>query len=312
MAIKLNCGVVKMTATPKGDDVMDWTETYESSINRNLNLDKYLTLWANEPMNSLSDRYAFIPTMHVVNVLKEANWFPVSVYEGWTRKKSKRGFQKHMVRFRNKEIGLVDKSEGIFPELVFTNSHDGLVQANIHVGFERFVCTNKMSVSEGVSMSFTVKHLSDAYSHILNAAETVSDSIPAIGDSIREYMNTYLDSNQRFDYARKAVECKYDDEFLDSHYIDHTKLLEPKRHADKGNTLWKTFNVVQEKMLTGGVITLQKKGKIDVKTGERKLARLERSRAIKSVTENVRLNKSLWALTEEFYQEERLNGKSTN
>ena len=62
----------------------------------------------------------------------------------------------------------------------------------------------------------------------------------------------------------------------------------------------------QEKMLNGGLKTLQKNGSIDMETGLRNTPRHNTSRKVKDVKEDVRLNKALWSLTEHFAQEKRM------
>ena len=45
-----------------------------------------------------------------------------------------------------------------------------------------------------------------------------------------------------YDFSDKAKDFEYDQETL----VD---ILEPKRDADKGDDLWRTFNVIQEIIL---------------------------------------------------------------
>ena len=43
-------------------------------------------------------------------------------------------------------------------------------------------------------------------------------------------------------------------------------LLSPTRQGDRGDELWKIFNVVQEKLIKGGLVFNDKKEKIKIKT----------------------------------------------
>jgi hypothetical protein len=65
-------------------------------------------------------------------------------------------------------------------------------------------------------------------------------------------------------------------------------LLNIRRSADRSPDLWTTFNVLQEKLLKGGVEVDNKETK-----------RSQRAREVKGVSENVRLNKAIWTLAEE-------------
>lgn len=61
-----------------------------------------------------------------------------------------------------------------------------------------------------------------------------------------------------------------------------TNLLRPKRSEDVKPTLWNTYNTVQEKFLKGG----------------RYVHAANRMREVKSINDNIKLNKTLWSLTE--------------
>jgi hypothetical protein len=75
-------------------------------------------------------------------------------------------------------------------------------------------------------------------------------------------------------------------------------LLEARRYADKGNDLWRTWNVVQENLLKGGMHD----------TDRRREARLSDLRApsapreVVAINERIRINRSLWDLAENFAQ----------
>ena len=61
------------------------------------------SIFALGPMAGVSDRYTFVPTARIVDGLREQNWMPVEVEEQRIRKEARRGFQKHMLRFRRAE-----------------------------------------------------------------------------------------------------------------------------------------------------------------------------------------------------------------
>ena len=282
---------------------MNWTETYERS-SKNVDLTKYATLNMTRAQDTLSNRYSFVPTMDVVKYLGQEGWEPCQVKEGNVRQKANTGFQKHMVRFRHGELGLIDEDEGLFAELVLTGSHNGLSAIDIHVGLRRFTCTNTMSVSEGRTAAYKIKHVGDAYNQTMLAAHGVASSIPMLGESIKEFRSIQMTSLDKMAFAKSAVACKYDEDFLGTHHMDLLGLCRPKRYGDKGDSLWNTFNVIQEKLLNGGVKTLQTEGHVDIH-GTFVAPRRNTSRVVKDVKEDVRLNKALWALTEYFAKEKR-------
>ena len=58
------------------------------------------SIFASGPMAGVSDRYTFVPTARIVSGLGEHDWVPVDVEEQRIRNEARRGFQKHMIRFR--------------------------------------------------------------------------------------------------------------------------------------------------------------------------------------------------------------------
>src|SRR3954464_15068550 len=86
---------------------------------RNMNLESYPTLSQSRPHERTSDRYAFIPTTRALGVLADRGWFPARVQEAGTRDAANKGFQKHVVRLREREVSVGEE----FPEIVLINSH---------------------------------------------------------------------------------------------------------------------------------------------------------------------------------------------
>jgi hypothetical protein len=62
------------------------------------------------------------------------------------------------------------------------------------------------------------------------------------------------------------------------------QVLNPQRLEDTGTDLWRTFNVVQENVLRGGLVRRLPSG------------RMSRTRAIGAIREDVRLNTRLWEI----------------
>ena len=69
--------------------------------------------------------------------------------------------------------------------------------------------------------------------------------------------------------------------------MDILGLLTPNRKEDEGDDLWKVFNVVQEKMVRGGVQVSNKRGKVT------------KMRKIDNIIAQNTINTKLWSLAEE-------------
>lgn len=85
------------------------------------------SIFADEAWTKMSKRYKFIPTIQVVDWLRQEGFLPVRAAQGRTRIEGKKAFTKHMVRFRRKEDldTPLDRVGREFPEVTLVNSHDG-------------------------------------------------------------------------------------------------------------------------------------------------------------------------------------------
>src|SRR5215467_3336134 len=103
------------------------------------------SIFATEPWHQMSERYAFIPTIEVVDKMRAEGFMPVQAVQSKSRVEGKADFTKHLVRFRDMRHGdqpLTNHLGRLYPELLLTNSHDGASTYNLHSGLFRFICGN--------------------------------------------------------------------------------------------------------------------------------------------------------------------------
>src|SRR3989442_3338761 len=93
------------------------------------------SIFASGPMHGVSSRYTFVPTARIVDGLREQNWVPVEVEEQKIRNEARRGFQKHLLRFRL--AGQMETLDEWNVELVLVNSHDAGCAYQLHAGIYR-------------------------------------------------------------------------------------------------------------------------------------------------------------------------------
>ena len=75
---------------------------------------------------SASDKYTHIPTDRVIRDLEVLGWKVVDVKEVAARKEDNKGFQKHLVVFRNEDVVITgNDGDTVYPQILLTNSHDG-------------------------------------------------------------------------------------------------------------------------------------------------------------------------------------------
>jgi hypothetical protein len=239
--------------------------------------------------SKLSHIYRFIPTTEVVDILGEQGWVPTQAVQTKTRNgyEGNIPYKKHMIRFRNKNNDTMSKNIGdTHPEIVLTNSHDGSSSFKFHVGLFRLVCSNGLVVADKTFDEFRVMHKGFQKVEVLKAISMATEKIPQIVGSVQGMMSKVLSKTQQYDFAKTAAERRWGEDKM----IDINQMLQVRRTEDSGDDLWSVFNRVQENMLQGGILTITPK--------ENGKVRNSRSRAIRSIDQNLEVNKMLWTLSE--------------
>ena len=247
------------------------------------------SVFTTTPSNHLSHIYKHIPTTKVIDILEEKNWGVTAALQTGSRSgyESTIPYKKHILRFRNKEVDNLSKEIGdTFPEIVMTNSHNGTSSFKFHVGLFRLVCSNGLVVADKTFDQYSIRHKGFKKSSILETVGEITTHIPTVVGKVQKMMSHTLTPSQRRDFAQQAVIERWGKD----RYVDIEELLTIRRSADKGSDLWTVFNRVQEGMIRGGLNTYTK--------DERGRIKYNKTRAVKSIDENLKVNKMLWSLTE--------------
>ena len=265
-------------------------------------LDSYLTkdqvreicpvAFKTAPTNpNVTDKYLFVNTETIIDDLGKLGWKPVSA----AMRKS-RGvdtiFSKHQVSFQNPDIMIKSKDgDDAFPRIILSNSHDGLQAFKFSVGIFRLVCSNGLVVADEKFSDFKIKHKGYTFSELRDVVSKAVKDLPNKVEVLNKMKSRILTKDEKEKLALdamliragitpdsdKAKKFEYDEETLQD-------ILEPKREADKGDDLWRTFNVIQEK-ITQGDFHAALKG-----------AKVRKVRKIKSFEKDLEVNKKLFKL----------------
>jgi hypothetical protein len=244
------------------------------------------SIFASNAMPGVSESYSFLPTIHAVDGLRATGWQPVWVSEQTVRLETRKGFQKHMIRFQRAD--LIGKDAEYCPEICLVNSHDRSSAYQLHAGIFRMICGNGLIIADAVFQRVSIRHTGFEPSLVVDASLKVLDSLPQLTDAVESFRARQLTSAEAKAFAESAILLRYDD--LQTAPVSPQKLLEPRRAEDAGNDLWKVYNTTQENLIRGGLKDHSRR-KADGK-------RHPRTRAVAGLDENVRLNKSLWHLAE--------------
>jgi hypothetical protein len=245
------------------------------------------SIFATEPWHQMSGRYAFIPTIQIVDKMRAEGFVPVSATQSRTRIAGKGDFTKHLIRFRHVNEGAPDIARHvgmIYPEFMLTNAHDGASTYNVDAALWRQVCLNGMIVSDETVNQIKVRHSGSA-DGIIEATYEIVEQMPKVLESVEQFQRLRLDPPQQRAFAAAALNLRYDEGEAP---IQPEQVIRPRRVEDRDATLWNTFNVAQENLTQGGLRGRNPESHRRAKT-----------RAVTGISENTRLNKALWTLAEE-------------
>jgi hypothetical protein len=244
------------------------------------------SVFASQAWNGVSEKYSFLPTSAVVSRMRENNWLPVWADEQLVRLDSRRGFQKHIIRFqRADQIGRATEYR---PEVCLVNSHDRSSAYQLHAGIFRLICGNGLIIADATFEHISLRHVGFNPDQVIEAGFRVLENVPQLTENVESFRARRLTPSEQKAFAESALLLKYDE--LEKAPISGEKLLESRRYDDEGNDLWKTFNRVQENLIRGGLKEWSRRKE----NGKRH----PRTRAVAGIDENVRLNKALWHLAE--------------
>lgn len=231
------------------------------------------SIFAKSPSPKLSDRYAFADSEYYLNKFIDNGWNITSA-----KQISKSVYAPHQVVLRHNANANVGD---LLPQLLFVNSHNGIQKMNLNMGIYRLVCSNGLTVPSSVSQSLSIKHLDLTNSFIDSITESFFFNIPTVMDNVNRMRNKMLNNDEIMDFSSKAINIR----FTNPNDIDLNDIINPVRREDTSKDLWTVFNVVQEKLIKGGVYRKNTK---------------RRSRAINNFLNDSKINTQMWELAEQY------------
>jgi hypothetical protein len=244
------------------------------------------SVFAEQAVQGVSDRYTFIPTSKIVTRMRAEGWAPVDAREQAVRLENRIGFQKHMIRFQHRaQIG---RGGEYVAEIALVNSHDRSSAYQLHAALYRLVCGNGLMVSDTTFEHISVRHSGGESDEIIAASFKLLATVPQLTEHVESFRARQLNDTEAKAFAEAAIMLRWD--AVQNAPVSAEKVLESRRYEDKGNNLWQVYNRVQENLLRGG----QK----DYSRRRGNGTRHTRTRPVSGLAEDIRLNKSLWHLAE--------------
>lgn len=229
-------------------------------------------IFTKTPSPKVSDRYSFADSEYYLQKFIDANWTIHSA-----RQVSKSEYAPHQVILRNNDIATVGD---LLPQLIFTNSHNGIKKMTIDTGIYRLVCSNGLVVPTSITQSLSIKHLDLGDSTTDTIVNSFYEKVPIIMNNIDRMRNKILTDDEIDNFTYNALQIR----FTNAVGININDVVKPLRLEDNSDDLWTVFNVVQEKLIRGGI----------------QLPSKRRSRPINNFVNDNNINTKLWELAEQY------------
>lgn len=223
-------------------------------------------VFATSPTNSkVSEKYTVANTYTVIQDMEKLGWKVVRAAQRRATKKSSGRFSYHMVALQNPDIKITKQVDGgeeiveCFPQIILTNSHDGLSCFQFRVGLYRCICSNGLVISDAELSEFKIRHIYYSFENLRAVVGRILEALPSKVERMSQMNNVLLSEDQKLDFAKKALSIRkgVKEEELQADEETYKDLLTPVRKEDEGSSLWNVYNVLQEKIVKGGYTTAE-------------------------------------------------------
>jgi hypothetical protein len=246
------------------------------------------SVFADAAHESRSTRYAYIPTVDILAGLQKEGFEVFSARQARTRLADRTEHTKHLLRLRHaSQISRAARVGDSVAEIVLLNSHDGSSSYQMMGGMFRFICSNGMTVPDGVCQTVKVPHTGKVGERVIEGAFEVLDGLTRVIDSRDSMRAITLNDGEQAAFARAALQLRFEPSEAAAAPVTESQVNRPRRIDDRAPDLWTTFNRVQENVVRGGLRGRNANG-----------GRMS-TRPVTGIDQDVRLNRALWTLAEE-------------
>jgi hypothetical protein len=236
--------------------------------------------------SNVSAKYVHVPTIELIDDMEKLGWNVVDVKQVGSKKAGANAYKKHLVTFRNEEVVIKSEDgETVYPQILLSNSHDGLSAFTFRAGLFRLVCTNGLVIATKEFGAVSVRHKGYSFEELKGIVMGLVEKLPVTVETLNRFREVILTEDQKVEFALAALGIRFGENGAE---VAVEEILKPIRKEDEGDELWKVFNVIQEKVTRGGF-------KYKASTGRNKTAR-----SIKNFTRDIELNEQLYELAESY------------
>lgn len=236
------------------------------------------SVFSEERHGSRSEKYAYIPTITLLENLQREGFEPFFACQSRVRDPDRREHTKHLLRLRR--TGQITGQQ--VPEIIILNSHDGASSFQLIPGIFRSVCTNSLVCGQSFG-EIRVPHRGDIVGKVIEGAYEVLGVFDRVEEKRDAMQSLLLPPPAQHALANAALTYRFGEEHQP---VTATQILTPRRYEDQQNDLWTTYQRLQENLLKGGL------------SGRTAQGKRTHTRAINGIDGDVKLNRALWVMAE--------------
>jgi len=230
----------------------------------------------------MSDKYVHINTGDVLSKFMDLGW---SVSSASAARHSKTPeHARHLVRLRHPSFNDINL-DGVTPELIILNSHNGSWALRIMLGMYRMACCNGIvagSVWDGITLKhYNLKNLED---RVLESTQHMESLTNKLAGTVKDWVQVEVPYEDQSKLAEEAIRIRWGSKTP----VTTDQLLEARRNEDRGSDLWHVFNRIQENLTQGGF------------TGRSSNGRNLRISTVRNVKRDFKFNNDLFQVATEY------------
>jgi len=232
-----------------------------------------------------SDKFKLADSEAIISTLESKGFIHRNTSFGTPRKEERRGYQKHVMVFERDDLQV--DSENRF-QILITNAHDGTSSLRINLGIYRLVCANGLVIGSTL-FERRIRHVGPSfYEELELGIDDIVAQSGTIVKKVKEMKGTTLSYFDKVELVKKMFNVRYPK--ISPNMVNIGRALEPIRSEDDKQDLFTVFNLIQEKLIRGGLEYYVTRTD---KEGAESLVRTH-ARRLKAVDKITTINKGLW------------------
>lgn len=208
-------------------------------------------VFATEPHPNVSPLYEFMPTLPIIQELIDRGWMIRSAHQNSRRVDP---YASHRIVFDVPNVPEVKKVGDVYPTCTLFNSHNRTRRRSFVIGFFRTWCSNQAQVAVLAQQLDRIHIIGHGRT---DAQTTITAALEQFGTLATEFNNMthrVLTPAEADLFGRQALSIKRygEPKFADLYTTaDSQQVLAARREVDAGDSLWLTYNRLQESLLHG-------------------------------------------------------------